>query len=151
MKLPDDDIAWVRQVNGRWIVRESLRDDAEAFLEHLDSDPDRLREACRRARLLVERQRGRDPKPWFYAGLFSVASAEEARRFLGGHNFTLACLPSHAAVGLRGLRAEELREDTKEKTREIRNAVLDLEESLDEARHQGEARKCFGSPSKPGA
>lgn len=126
MKLPDDDISWVRQVNGRWIVRESLRDDAAAFLEHLESDPDRLREACRRARVLVEGLKGRDPKPWFYAGLFSVASTEEAGRFLGGHNFTLACLPGATSGGLGTLRPEDLREDTRETLCEIRRAVLAL-------------------------
>lgn len=32
---------------------------------------------------------GLDPKPWFYAGLFSLATADEARRMLASHPLTL--------------------------------------------------------------
>ena len=35
-----------------------------------------------------------DPKPWFYAGLFSMATAAEAARFLENHRTTRAALPS---------------------------------------------------------
>jgi hypothetical protein len=37
-----------------------------------------------------------DPKPWFYAGLFSLATADEARRFLGTHRVTKALVPAMA-------------------------------------------------------
>jgi hypothetical protein len=37
-----------------------------------------------------------DPKPWFYAGLFSPATATEARRFLADHRITKATVPSMA-------------------------------------------------------
>jgi len=92
---PQDPVEWVRRVNRRWIVRQGLADAAEEWLDHLQgkSDP-RLRQVCGNARRLVqEGDRLEDPKPWFYAGLFSLATASEARRFLGEHHFTAAALP----------------------------------------------------------
>jgi hypothetical protein len=92
-----DDIAWARQVNARWIVREGLRASAAAYLDRLDSiDPERGQRSCRRARCLTDRYGiAEDPKPWFYAGLFSLATREEADKFLTEHHFTLASLPGH--------------------------------------------------------
>ena len=55
-----------------------------------------------------------DPKPWFYAGLFSLATVEEARRFLANHSFTLSAIPSLST---------ELCPDTP--TRPIGEAALD--------------------------
>lgn len=128
MNTPDDDIDWVRHVNGRWIVRESLREDASAFLDSLSAtDPDRLRESCRRARSLTSAHPGEDPKPWFYAGLFSLATEAEAARFLKGHDFTIACIPRIARGGLCALRIGEVRPDTADKIQRVRAAL----ESLD--------------------
>jgi len=92
-----DDIAWARRVNARWIVREGLRASAAAYLDRLDSiDPERLQRSCRRARRLTDRYgTTEDPKPWFYAGLFSLASGDEVKHFLTEHHFTLALLPGH--------------------------------------------------------
>lgn len=124
MNPPDDDIDWVRHVNGRWIVRESLREDAAAFLESLSgTDPDRLRESCRRARSLTSAHPGEDPKPWFYAGLFSLATEAEAARFLKGHDFTIACIPRLADCSFRALRVDEVRPDTAEKIQRVRAAL----------------------------
>lgn len=90
-----DPVEWVRRVNRRWIVRQGLADAAEAWLDHLQEKPDpRLRQVCENARSLVlAGNRLEDPKPWFYAGLFSLATATEARHFLGEHHFTAAALP----------------------------------------------------------
>lgn len=35
-----------------------------------------------------------DPKPWFYTGLFCLASRDEARRFLASHRITMAAIPA---------------------------------------------------------
>lgn len=124
MNTPDDDIDWVRHVNGRWIVRESLRKDAAAFLDYLSAtDPDRLRESCRRARVLTSTHPGEDPKPWFYSGLFSLSSEEEAARYLKGHDFTIACIPRLAEISFCALRVDEVRPDTADKIQRIREAL----------------------------
>jgi hypothetical protein len=123
VKSPDD-IDWVRHVNGRWIVRESLRQDAAAWIDHLFAiDPARLQEVSRRARLLTTSQSGEDPKPWFYAGLFSLATREEASQFLKGHDFTIACIPPLADAMLGSLKVDEMRPDTAEKIRRVRAAL----------------------------
>ena len=127
VKAPDD-IDWVRHVNGRWIVSESLRGDALAWIDHLSIvDPARLHEVCRRARLLINSQSGEDPKPWFYGGLFSLATREEAARFLKGHDFTIACIPRLADDGLGAIKVDEVRPDTAEKIRRVRAALEALE------------------------
>lgn len=123
VKSPDD-IDWVRHVNGRWIVRESLRGDASAYLDHLARfDPGRLRESCRRARILTMTHSSEDPKPWFYSGLFSLATEDEAKRFLKGHDFTIACIPRLATGGLGALRVDEVRPDTADKIHRVRAAL----------------------------
>jgi len=121
---PPDDIHWVRHVNGRWLVRESLREDASAYLDHLAAtDPARLREVCRRAHVLVGGHPGEDPKPWFYAGLFSLATMAEAERYLRGHDFTIACIPRFAETDLGSLRVEELAADSADKIRRVKTAL----------------------------
>ena len=64
--------------------------DAENYLRHLEeTDPARFERSCRNARRLTDlRKRSEDPKPWFYAGLFSLATPEEAERFAGTHWLT---------------------------------------------------------------
>ena len=100
----DDAFAWVRAVNARWLVHHGLREDAAGYLDHLAAvDPGRLKRSCAIARSMVQRRGSEsDPKPWFYAGLFSLATAEEGRRFLAGHDFTLMAIPQLAeALGSR--------------------------------------------------
>lgn len=85
-----DHVAWVRRVNARWIVHHGLDENAQAYLDHLAKvDPQRLKRSCRNAHLMVEQKDGMDdPKPWFYAGLFSLATNEEVNRFLAEHWLT---------------------------------------------------------------
>lgn len=100
----DDAFAWARAVNARWLVHSGLRENAADYLEHLAAvDPARLKRSCAVARRMVDRRdSASDPKPWFYAGLFSLATAEEGRRFLAGHEFTRAAIPELAeALGSR--------------------------------------------------
>src|SRR5262245_18378355 len=94
----DDAVAWVRATNARWLVHHGLREDAADYLDHLAAvDPVRLKPSCGIARRMVQRcGSASDPKPWFYAGLFSVATAEEGRRFLAGHKFTGMAIPELA-------------------------------------------------------
>jgi hypothetical protein len=94
----DEAVAWVRGVNARWLVHHGLREDAAAYLDHLAAvDPGRLRRSCSMARSMVQRSgSANDPKPWFYAGLFGLATAEEGRRYLAGHEFTRAAIPELA-------------------------------------------------------
>lgn len=140
MKAPADDIDWVRHVNARWIVRESLRRDASAYLDHLAaSDPPRLREVCRRARALTRAHPDEDPKPWFYAALFSLSTESEAERFLRGHDFTIACIPGLADCGLGLLRVEDLRPGTLEKLGRVRESLARLKEDPS-GFHRGEGR-----------
>ncbi len=93
-----DHVAWARRVNARWIVRGGLNDSATAYMNHLERiHPERLVRSCRRAhRLVYSMEPLEDPKPWFYGGLFSLATTAEARRFLAEHPFILATIPSLA-------------------------------------------------------
>ena len=95
MKRP---IEWAARINRRWIVHQGLGLRAEDWLAHLaKTDAKRLKKSCETARAMIRRwaQIG-DPKPWFYAGLFSTATEEEARHFLGGHRLTTATVPTMA-------------------------------------------------------
>ena len=89
-------VEWARRVNRAWIVHQHLDRRAEAWLDHLaETEDGRLAAACIAAREMCDR-RGpdSDPKPWFYAGLFSQATASEAQRFLAPHPLTLATVPA---------------------------------------------------------
>ncbi|MEY3896973.1 MAG: hypothetical protein RLZZ214_2494 [Verrucomicrobiota bacterium] len=91
-------IDWVRRVNRSWLVRSNLNEHADAWLDHLAVlDDGRLLKSCQIARVLCDRRRPEDdPKPWFYAGLFQLATAEEAVRFLETHRVTKALVPAMA-------------------------------------------------------
>jgi hypothetical protein len=125
-----DDPAWARRVNSRWIVREGLRASSAAYLDHLAStDPERLERSCRRARQLTDRfGSDEDPKPWFYAGLFSLATRDEVIRFLTEHPFTLAALPGEEAVVPGLLGPDSVAKKTWEKILRIREGVSGLVE-----------------------
>lgn len=87
---------WARRVNRAWIVRGGLDTNADKWLEHLAACGDgRFERSCGVAKAMCAiRGRSDDPKPWFYAGLFSLATADEARRFLAGHRITRAAVPA---------------------------------------------------------
>lgn len=91
-------VEWAKRVNRSWLVRSNLNDHAAAWLQYLAGlDDDRLRKSCEIARAMCDsRQIDDDPKPWFYAGLFQLATAAEARRFLDTHRVTKAMVPSMA-------------------------------------------------------
>ena len=84
-----DPVAWVNRVNARWIVHHDLNRNAAAYLAHLGRvDPARHEASCRNAYLMAHQVAIEDPKPWFYAGLFSLATPAEAARFLAAHWLT---------------------------------------------------------------
>ncbi len=123
-----DFVAWVRRVNSRWIVHGELNTMASAYLDHLEQGhPDRLIRSCEVAHRLVHSlEPAEDPKPWFYGGLFSQATAAEAERFLSAHPFLLAIVPSVASVpnlpgGLAGAGP-----DTIQKIGRLRDALAEF-------------------------
>jgi hypothetical protein len=91
-----DYVAWARGVNAEWIVHRGLNRKAADYIEHLAKvDPARLERSGRAAYLLTrKRDPADDPKPWFYGGLFSLATADEAKEFLASHSFTAALVPA---------------------------------------------------------
>jgi len=114
-------VEWVRRVNSRWLVHDGLDESARAYLEHLEAtDPARLVRSCRIARSMMERNSGcaiEDPKPRFYGGLFSLATPEEGRCYLGGRLFLEALWsgdnppPGHGLSEATLRKLETLREE----------------------------------------
>ncbi len=91
-------VDWARRVNRSWLVRSNLNDHTEAWLDYLGGlDDGRLSKSCGIARAMCGyRQHDDDPKPWFYSGIFQLATAAEARRFLDTHRVTKATVPTMA-------------------------------------------------------
>jgi hypothetical protein len=116
-------------VNSRWIAHHGLQQSAADYLEDLEAtDPDRLAASCERAKHLVSLSKpGEDPKPWFYAGLFSLATAPEAKRFLADHWFTAECIPSVSATIPKERTPGQISPGTHEKMARIREVLQRLE------------------------
>jgi hypothetical protein len=126
-----DAVAWARRVNSRWIAHHGLSEDAGAYLAHLDrNDPDRLARSCRRAYRLVRHcAPAEDPKPWFYAALFSLATEPEVRQFLRNHWFTRATNPEWAAERDSMPGPGQVGGGTQDKLSRVRQALRDLAEN----------------------
>lgn len=122
-----DYVLWAERVNRRWIAHHGLKECAQTYLDHLQKrTPGRLIPSCQRAQQLVRLcPPGEDPKPWFYAGLFSLANPDEIRRFLADHWFTRSCLPSPAPPGERS-EDSAISPGTREKINRIRDTLLRL-------------------------
>lgn len=90
-----DPLTWANTVNNTWIVHNNLNNSAEDWLLHLGRlDDGRLIPSCEIARKMCAlRDPLDDPKPWFYAGLFHLATQEEAIDFLPNHRVTRATVP----------------------------------------------------------
>ncbi|MEI7956735.1 MAG: hypothetical protein WCJ66_16340 [Verrucomicrobiota bacterium] len=120
--------AWARRVNRTWLVRGGLDVTADAWLSHLEqTDPARLLASCEIARTL---SRGpdhtHDPKPWFYAGLFSLASAAEARQYLTTHRFTAAAIPALAQDAALNQWAATLSPASRDLLARLRMSIISL-------------------------
>ena len=89
-------VDWVRRINRSWIVHNNLNDQADAWITYLANLGDgRLNSSCEIARSMCDlRDSLDDPKPWFYAGLFHLATAAEAKGFLDTHRVTKATVPT---------------------------------------------------------
>ena len=133
-KKPDEThVDWVRRINSRWIVRQDLRDHAEAYLKHLEaSDPGRLSQSCRLAyEMLKQRPSFQDPKPWFYAGLFGLATPLEVAEYASDHSLLAAVLsPSRTGNGW-GLSDASIRKETRELIKTLRTHLERFKACLD--------------------
>jgi hypothetical protein len=88
---PSEPIAYARRINRTWIVRGGLRENTVRYLDSLEArDPDLLRDVCQRAVDAAQRasHEQRDPKPDFYAALFSRTTEDERAEFLRDHQWT---------------------------------------------------------------
>ena len=124
-------IDWAREINQRWICHGDLRDTAARWMDYLaDTAPERLAVSARHAFLLVKAS-GRvcDPKPWFYAGLFSLATAEEQEAWLSQHPFTAAAVGRHGVAFLEGLTHQTVAGDTAHLLRRIQGALNETKAS----------------------
>lgn len=85
------DITKARRINQSWIVRGQLRETAERYLDLLEDErPQDLAEVCALAVAAARKasREQRDPKPDFYASIFSRATPEERANFLQNHLWT---------------------------------------------------------------
>jgi hypothetical protein len=90
MTTPDL-IAQARRINRTWIVRGQLAEHTAGYLDDLEkSAPDILRTVCELAVAAAKRasKEQRDPKPDFYASIFSRATEEDRERYLRDHAWT---------------------------------------------------------------
>lgn len=118
-------VEWAGRINKRWIVHHGLGEKAESWLEYLAAtDEARLRESCETAREMIARwSECGDPKPWFYSGLFHLATEEEAKRFLKGHRLTTATVPAmHEDTGVKEWE-EELCDETVDLLEKLRDEL----------------------------
>jgi len=81
----------VLRVNRTWITRGGLAVTTEKYLKHLASTRQEVLEVvCERALAAAQNSSKNqiDPKPSFYASLFSEATKKERDQFLKNHFFT---------------------------------------------------------------
>lgn len=119
-------VDWVKRVNRAWIVHNNLNDQAEAWVDYLLANQDpRLDRSCETARTMCDlRDPLDDPKPWFYAGLFHFATADEAKRFLDVHRVTKATVPVMADDESVKLWTNRISTETQELLDRLRSALV---------------------------
>lgn len=121
-------VDWVRRINRSWIVHNNLNDQAEAWVDYLTELNDgRLESSCEIARSMCDlRDPLDDPKPWFYAGLFHLASAAEAVRFLDRHRVTKATVPVMEEDESVRLWINRISQETRELLERLREALASI-------------------------
>lgn len=121
-----DHVAWAKRVNSRWIVHRDLNRNAALYLDHLAcTDQARLVASCRNAHLMTGWcDPMDDPKPWFYSGLFSLTTTEEAGTFLADHWLTRMVTASSGELDVTP--AENLAATTLGKIQRIQMALTKL-------------------------
>lgn len=90
MPAPDP-ISQARRINRTWIVRGGLSETTARYLDALEArDPETLRLVCELAITAAKKASHelRDPKPDFYASLFSRASEADRDHYLQDHAWT---------------------------------------------------------------
>ena len=119
-------VDWVKRVNRSWIVHNNLNDQADAWVNYLaDLDDDRLESSCEIAREMCDlRDPLDDPKPWFYAGLFHLATVHEAKRFLDTHRVTKATVPTMVDDESVHLWIARISPETRELLERLRDALV---------------------------
>jgi hypothetical protein len=127
-KIGADYVAWARRRNNRWIVHHGLSKKTDSYLDHLaKTDPQRLSLSCRNAHLLVQKAKpDEDPKPWFYSGVFSLATAAETQRYLAGHWFLSMTVAPDSAATEPQFSSENVSSTTIDKIKSIREAIAQL-------------------------
>jgi hypothetical protein len=96
-------------------------------MDHLAKvDPERLERSCQLAYQLAREAAPEDPKPCFYAGLFSLATVEEAEEFLANHWFTLSSIPSLTAQSCPASTAGAIGQAASDKIARIRQTLSRL-------------------------
>lgn len=89
--LGADALRMARRVNRAWITRGNIAESTENYLKHLETHrPWEINALCEQA---LEKARAasraqQDPKPPFYASIFSSATKQERNHFLRNHFFT---------------------------------------------------------------
>jgi hypothetical protein len=74
------------------------------------------------------RQDQDDPKPWFYSGIFQLATAAEAKRFLETHRVTKATVPAMAHDPEVQLWLDRVGPETRELLTRLRQGLARLRE-----------------------
>ena len=119
-------VDWVRRINRSWIVHNNLNDQADAWITYLaDLGDGRLNASCEIAREMCDlRDPLDDPKPWFYAGLFHLATAAEAKQFLDTHRVTKATVPTMVDDESVNLWIARISPETRELLDRLRQALV---------------------------
>jgi len=137
-------IHWARRVNRSWLVRSNLNDHTEAWLDYLATlDDGRLLESCELARAMCEqRLPDDDPKPWFYSGIFQLATEAEAKRFLDTHRVTKATVPSMADAPEVHLWLDRVGSETRELLARLHQELARLRRASDGADREDGRRRA---------
>lgn len=84
-------VEYAKRINRTWFVNGWLAETAERYMTYLaENQPDVLEEVCEHAVAAAKTasHEGRDPKPNFYATLFSRATPNEQDIYLKDHIWT---------------------------------------------------------------
>lgn len=124
-------VDWVKRINRSWIVHHQLDQRAEAWMTYLgEADDGRLEQSCEMARAMcAKRDDLDDPKPWFYAGLFHLASEGEVKRFLDAHRITKATVPSMSEDEGVALWLDRVSQETITLLDRLKNALREVRDS----------------------
>jgi hypothetical protein len=129
-----DHVAWACRLNARWIVHNKLNATAAAYMDYVaKTDRERLARSCRLAHRLVHRAgHTEDPKPWFYGGLFGLATRSEAKRFLAQHSLLASVVPALQTRNALPASLESVDTATRRKIVRLRNTLRRMERVANE-------------------